>query len=60
MVAIEGGFGPRVNTAIIQYDGQLPRRLAEDLAARAQGFRDAAAYWQWLADYAVNRSLPST
>ncbi len=31
---------------------------AENLAARAQGFADAAAYWQWLADYVVLRKVP--
>jgi len=42
--------------AIAEYDGGLSRSRAEDLAARAQGFRDADAYWQWLADYVVNRN----
>ncbi|MDO6523967.1 hypothetical protein Q4578_20460 [Shimia thalassica] len=41
--------------AIAEYDGGLSRSRAEDLAARAQGFADADAYWQWLADYVVNR-----
>ena len=44
--------------AIAEYDGQLSRRAAEDLAAQAQGFADADRYWQWLADYVVNRRLP--
>ncbi|WP_413717185.1 hypothetical protein [Silicimonas sp. MF1-12-2] len=43
--------------AIAQYDGGLSRSGAEDLAARAQGFRDRDHYWQWLADYVVNRRL---
>ena len=44
--------------AIAQYDGGLSRRTAEDLAAQTQGFPDADAYWQWLADYVVNRRTP--
>ena len=43
--------------AIIQYDGGLSRSRAENLAAQAQGFRDAEHYWQVLADYVVNRRL---
>lgn len=43
--------------AIAEYDGGLSRSRAEDLAARAQGFADADAYWQWLADYVVNRNV---
>ena len=43
--------------AIIQYDGGLSRSRAEDVAARAQGFRDAAHYWQVLADYVVTKRL---
>lgn len=43
--------------AIIQYDGGLSRSKAEDLAAQAQGFRDAGHYWQVLADYVVNKKL---
>lgn len=43
--------------AIMQYDGGLSRSRAEDAAAQAQGFRDAAHYWQVLADYVVNRRL---
>ena len=43
--------------AIAQYDGGLSRRTAEDLAAQAQGFPDADAYWQWLADYVVKRGV---
>lgn len=44
--------------AIAEYDGGLSRSEAENLAARAQGFADAAAYWQWLADYVVLRKVP--
>lgn len=43
--------------AIIQYDGGLSRSRAEDLAAQAQGFRDANHYWQVLADYVVSKKL---
>nr|WP_319949492.1 hypothetical protein [uncultured Shimia sp.] len=43
--------------AIAEYDGGLSRSEAEDLAARAQGFKDASAYWQWLADYVVNKQI---
>lgn len=44
--------------AIAEYDGGLSRSEAENLAAKAQGFADADAYWQWLADYVVNRTVP--
>ncbi len=44
--------------AIHEFEGGLSRSRAEDLAARAQGFVNAAAYWQWLADYVVNRRQP--
>lgn len=43
--------------AIMEYDSGLSRSKAEDLAARAQGFRDAAHYWQVLADYVLTRRL---
>ena len=43
--------------AIMQYDGGLSRSRAEDEAAKAQGFRDAAHYWQVLADYVVKGKL---
>lgn len=43
--------------AIMQYDGGLSRSRAEDEAARTQGFRDAAHYWQVLADYVVSRQM---
>ena len=45
--------------AIAQYDGGLTRQQAEDLAARAQGFASADHYWQWLADYVVQRKTPN-
>jgi hypothetical protein len=44
--------------AIAEYDGGLSRSRAEDLAARGQGFKDAEAYWQWLADYVVTKKIP--
>lgn len=31
--------------AIAEYDGGLTRSRAEDIAAQAQGFANAAAYW---------------
>jgi len=43
--------------AIAEYDGGLTRKQAEDLAAKAQGFRDAEHYWQVLADYVVTKKL---
>ena len=43
--------------AIMQYDSGLSRSRAEDEAARSQGFRDAAHYWQVLADYVVSRQM---
>ena len=42
--------------AIAQYEGGLKRKEAENLAAQAQGFRDADHYWQWLAEYVLGRS----
>lgn len=44
--------------AIAEFDGGLSRADAEDVAARDQGFVNADAYWQWLADYVVNRRYP--
>ena len=44
--------------AIIEYEGGLPRSMAEDLAAQAQGFRDAEHYREVLADYVVPKKLP--
>lgn len=43
--------------AIIEYDGGLTRKQAEDLAAQAQGYRDANHYWQWLADYVLGKQI---
>lgn len=43
--------------AIIEFDGGLTRKQAEDLAAQAQGFRDADHYWQWLADYVLGKQI---
>ncbi|MDE4063686.1 hypothetical protein [Phaeobacter gallaeciensis] len=44
--------------AIVEYDGGLSRSRAEDIAAKAQGFRDAAHYWQVLAEYVLTKKLP--
>lgn len=44
--------------AIAECDGGLSRKAAEDVAARSQGFRDADHYWQWLAEYVLNRKVP--
>jgi hypothetical protein len=43
--------------AIAEHDGGLRRDAAEDLAARAQGFRDRDHYWSWLAEYVLRRHL---
>ncbi|WP_299355947.1 hypothetical protein [uncultured Shimia sp.] len=43
--------------AIAEYDGGLSRSEAETLAARAQGFKNADAYWQWLADYVTTKQI---
>ncbi|MDR5655118.1 hypothetical protein [Ruixingdingia sedimenti] len=43
--------------AVMEHDGGLSRSRAEDRAAQAQGFRDAAEYWQVLADYVVTKRL---
>lgn len=45
-------------SAIAEFDGGLTRREAEDVAAQDQGFISAQYYWQWLADYVVNRCYP--
>ena len=45
--------------AIAEYDGGLVRSKAEELAAQGQGFRNADAYWQWLADYVVTKKVPT-
>ena len=42
-----------------EFDGGLSRSDAEDVAARDQGFICAQYYWQWLADYVVNKAYPS-
>ncbi|UWR25791.1 hypothetical protein K3757_15210 [Sulfitobacter sp. S223] len=44
--------------AIAEFDGGLSRSEAEDVAAIDQGFINASRYWQWLADYVVNKSYP--
>ncbi|SFR32605.1 hypothetical protein [Litoreibacter janthinus] len=44
--------------AIGQFEGQLTRERAEDLTARAKGFRGADHYWQELADYVVKWQVP--
>ena len=44
--------------AIVEYDGGLSRSEAEDVAAQAQGFRDAAQFFEALADYVISRKLP--
>ncbi len=44
--------------ALAQFEGGLTKEEAEDVAAVDQGFADADAYWQWLADYAATRSVP--
>jgi len=43
--------------AIIEYDGGLSRSRAEDRAAQAQGFRDAAHFREVLADYLLTKRL---
>ena len=43
--------------AIMEYDGGLSRSEAENKAAQAQGFRDAAHYWQVLAEYVLTKRL---
>jgi hypothetical protein len=43
--------------AIVQYEGGLSRSRAEDMAAKAQGFRNADHYWEVLADYVVTKRL---
>ncbi len=44
--------------AIVEYEGGLSRSDAETLAAKAQGFRDAAHYWAVLAEYVLTKRLP--
>jgi len=43
--------------AIAEYEGGLSRSQAEDLAARAQGFRSADHYWQRVAVYVVHKGI---
>lgn len=43
--------------AILEYEAGLPRKQAEDQAAMAQGFKDAAHYRQVLADYLLTGKL---
>jgi hypothetical protein len=43
--------------ALMEYEGGVDRSRAEDLAAQAQGFRDATHYWEVLADYVVTKRL---
>jgi hypothetical protein len=43
--------------AIVQYGCGVSRSQAEDVAAKTQGFRDAAHYGQVLADYVVSPKL---
>jgi hypothetical protein len=42
--------------AIAQYEGGLTRKQAENLAEKAQGFRNSDHYWQWLAEYVLARA----
>lgn len=44
--------------AIAEHDGGLTKAEAEDLAARAQGFRNAIHYWAVLEFYARTKTLP--
>jgi hypothetical protein len=44
--------------AICEFEGQATRKEAEDIAAQAQGFRDAEHYFAWLADYVLKRGVP--
>jgi len=52
-------FAFEERAALAQFDGGLTKKEAEDVAAADQGFADADAYWQWLADYAAGRTIPS-
>jgi hypothetical protein len=45
---------------IAEYNGGLIRDAAEDLAARAQGFRDAIHCWSVVKHYAKTKKLPAT
>ena len=44
--------------AIMEYEGGVTRAEAEDRAAQAQGYRDAAHFRQVLADYVITGRLP--
>jgi hypothetical protein len=43
--------------AIMEYEGGLSRKAAENRAAQAQGFRDAAHFRQVLTDYILTGRL---
>ena len=43
--------------AICEFESEATREEAEDLAAQAQGFRDADHYFAWLSTYAAHRGL---
>lgn len=43
--------------AILEYEAGMPRAEAEDQAAQAQGFKDAAHYRQVLAYYVLKGGL---
>lgn len=45
--------------AIAEHDGGLPRKKAEDVAARGQGFSSRDRYWACLAEYVIKEGLPS-
>lgn len=45
--------------AIAEFEGGLSRKEAEDLAARAQGFRNAIHYWADLEVYLRTKTLPA-
>ena len=42
---------------VAQYEGGLTGKQAENLAAKAQGFRDSEHYWQWMAEYVLGRAM---
>ncbi|MBS9718498.1 hypothetical protein ACFFUT_09145 [Pseudohalocynthiibacter aestuariivivens] len=42
--------------AILEYDCGYSRKQAEDKAAQSQGYQNAEQYWEWLADYVLNRN----
>ncbi len=43
--------------AILEYDGRMSRKQAEDAAAQAQGFRDAEHYREVLVNYVLTGRL---